>query len=48
MTCAIKTSFIKDIIKEQILYFNKELNCVIWKDNIYLKNIYNVNETGFQ
>ena len=39
MTRAIETSHIKDIIKEQILHFNKELRRLIQEHNIRLEDI---------
>ena len=47
MTQAIETARIKDITKEQVLHFNKELRRVIQEHDIQLENIFNVDETGF-
>lgn len=47
MTHAIETTHIKDVTKEQILHFNKELRHVIQKHKIPLENIFKMDETGF-
>ena len=47
MTRAIEAARIKDITKEQVLHFNKELRRIIQEHNIQLENIFNVDETGF-
>ena len=47
MTQAIETARIKDITKEQVLHFNKELRRVIQEYDIQLENIFNVDETDF-
>ena len=46
MSHAIETARVKDVTKEQILHFNKELHRVIQERDIKLENVYNVNETG--
>ena len=46
MSCAIETAQVKDVTKEQILHFNKELRRVIQERDIKLENIYNADETG--
>jgi hypothetical protein len=46
MSRAIETARVKEVTKEQVLHFNKELRRVIQEHDIKLENVYNADETG--
>ena len=48
MTHAIEAARIKDVKKEQVLYFNEEFHHIIREHNICLEDIFNADETGSQ
>jgi hypothetical protein len=46
MSHTIETARVKEVTKEQVLHFNKELRGVIQERDIKLENVYNADETG--